>query len=141
MTLRAEPDASEMRLRAVADAAGPSRVPILPLEAALAAAEIKIAHLERALVTNRITSAAVGILMAKYGLSYEQTFAMLRELSQTTNCKLFAVAEVVLATGDLPPAITEDYARICRRRTARAAEGIDDDELDGRRARRTSRSA
>lgn len=140
MTLHAEPDAPQMRLPAVDDPDVLSQAHITHLEAALAAAEIKIAHLERALVTNRTTSAAVGFLMATHRLSYEQTFAMLREISQTTNHKLFDIAEAVLAAGDLAPAIIEDYAHISQRRVERVAEEIDDG-LDTRTPQPNSRQA
>jgi AmiR/NasT family two-component response regulator len=61
-------------------------------------------HLEMALHTNRSIGIAMGILMARHGVTSEEAFLMLRRRSTTTNTKLRQVAEGVLAAGDLYPA-------------------------------------
>ena len=56
-----------------------------------------------ALHTNRSIGIAMGILMARHGITSEEAFLMLRKRSTTTNTKLRQVADGVLEAGDLPP--------------------------------------
>jgi signal transduction histidine kinase/CheY-like chemotaxis protein len=68
---------------------------------ALDEAENRSANLERALTSNRQIGAAVGILMAMHKLTSDRAFAMLREASNNTNCRLRDVADQVVLTGSL----------------------------------------
>jgi AmiR/NasT family two-component response regulator len=61
----------------------------------------KIAHLEAALVSSRRIGAAIGILMARRHVTYDQAFELLRVASQQGNRKLRDVAEDVIFTGDV----------------------------------------
>lgn len=70
--------------------------------AALQEERIRAENLTVALNSNRVISAAVGIVMAQHKLTYEQAFATLAATSQHTNRKLATLAADVLDTGDLP---------------------------------------
>jgi ANTAR domain len=82
---------------------GPRATPADPEEGPglLAAAQTRIAHLERALVSNRRIAMALGVLMARHRLTEQQAFDLLREQSSRRNVKLAAIAEEVIYTGDL----------------------------------------
>jgi hypothetical protein len=67
----------------------------------LAAAETRAAHLQKALASNRRIGMAVGILMARHGLTEGQAFDALRQQSSRRNVKLHTLAEGVIYTGDL----------------------------------------
>jgi GAF domain-containing protein len=62
----------------------------------------EVAQLERALTTSRQIGAAVGIMMAQRGLTYEEAFDQLRDASQHLNVKLRDIAAEVQWTGTLP---------------------------------------
>lgn len=79
-----------------ASAAGPC-----PHEAALAEALEKISNLEKALLTARVISTAVGVLMATFKITSEAAFDMLVVASQNTHTKLRDVAQEVVDTGTL----------------------------------------
>jgi hypothetical protein len=66
----------------------------------------QVGHLMTALDTNREIAAAVGVLMARRGLGYDNAFALLRQESQRANRKLRLVASDVLHTGGLPDPTT-----------------------------------
>ncbi len=70
---------------------------------AAAAAEHRehVGHLERALTSNRLIGTAVGIVMARYVVTQEQAFDLLRIASQNTNRKLVDIAREVTETGTL----------------------------------------
>lgn len=53
----------------------------------------RTSHLEQALSANRVTSIAIGILMAQLGLSQEEAFEQLRQRSRRQRRKMEAVAE------------------------------------------------
>jgi len=74
---------------------------LVEMEARVRSAESKAADLERALVSNRRIGMAIGILMARRGLTEEQAFQCLRDESQRRNIKLRELAETVVYTGDL----------------------------------------
>jgi hypothetical protein len=59
-------------------------------------------HLEIALDSSRIISAAIGILMHRHRWTYEQAFAALRTASQHTQRKLRDLADEVMLIGSLP---------------------------------------
>ncbi|MEX5259751.1 ANTAR domain-containing response regulator [Kocuria sp. CPCC 205263] len=65
----------------------------------------QLQNLERALESNREIGAAVGVLMARHGITRCQAFDLLREASQDTGRKLAAIATGVVDTGELtsPP--------------------------------------
>ena len=68
----------------------------------LASARDRVKNLETALETNRHIAMAIGILMARQGLTEDQAFAELRDASQRRHVKLRDVAEQIVLTGDLP---------------------------------------
>lgn len=68
----------------------------------LTTAESRAAHLQVALASNRRIGMAVGVLLARHGLTEDQAFERLREYSNHRNVRLAAVAEQVIYTGDLP---------------------------------------
>lgn len=53
----------------------------------------RTSHLEQALSANRVTSIAIGILMAQMGLSQEEAFEQLRQRARRQRRKMEAVAE------------------------------------------------
>lgn len=59
-------------------------------------------HLWQAIDTRNLIGQAQGILMAKYGLTAERAFEVLRRYSQQQNRKLAAVAEQLATTRELP---------------------------------------
>jgi hypothetical protein len=61
----------------------------------------KVENLERALVTARRIGMALGILMARYGLTEERAFDALRLASHRTQRKIRDIADDVVLTGDL----------------------------------------
>ena len=67
----------------------------------LADARARIAHLERALQSNRRIGMALGVLMARHQLTEEQAFDLLRRQSSRRNVKLAVLAEEVVYTGGL----------------------------------------
>ena len=60
------------------------------------------AGLQTALVSRHEIGAAQGILMERFGLSLEQSFALLRRLSSHSNIKIAAIAHRIVETGELP---------------------------------------
>ena len=60
------------------------------------------ANLLKALESNRETGVAIGVLMARHGLTREQAFDVLRHASQNSNRKLAHVAGEVAETGAYP---------------------------------------
>lgn len=65
----------------------------------------KIVNLDIALATCRCIGAAIGIIMAVQKVTQEQAFDVLREASQTRNCKLRDIAEEILTTGAVAQAL------------------------------------
>jgi GAF domain-containing protein len=61
-----------------------------------------VQHLEEALRSNREIGIAMGVLMARGGLTKDEAFAELRRASQYLNRKLREVATRVVETGRLP---------------------------------------
>jgi AmiR/NasT family two-component response regulator len=72
----------------------------------LNAAHRYIAHLQTALITNRTIAMAVGIVMARRGLTEDVAFEILRSRSQRENRKVRDLADEIVYTGDLPEAAT-----------------------------------
>jgi len=62
----------------------------------------RIVHLELALQTNRQIALALGILMARRGLTLDDAFDLLRRMSQRTQRPVRELADDVVYTGDLP---------------------------------------
>ena len=62
----------------------------------------KTQDLWRAIDTRNLIGQAQGILMARYGLTPERAFAVLRRYSQARHTRLAAVAEELTSTGHLP---------------------------------------
>lgn len=71
--------------------------------AALREADHQIQNLQVALNSNRAIGAAIGVLMTRHMLTYEQAFALLVSTSQRANRKLSALADEVVLTGEIPP--------------------------------------
>lgn len=67
-----------------------------------AALLIETANLRAALHSSREIGAAIGILMERNALSYDDAFVLLRSASQDLNRKLRDVAMMVIATGKVP---------------------------------------
>lgn len=61
----------------------------------------KITNLEVALVTARRIGAAIGILMARHGITDEKAFELLKLKSQSSHTKLRVIAEEVILIGAL----------------------------------------
>jgi AmiR/NasT family two-component response regulator len=74
------------------------------LTAELEATRAQVRNLERALVTSRSIAMAVGIVMARQGLTPDAAFDVLRVASQRSHRKLHAIAEDVVFTGEVPAA-------------------------------------
>jgi ANTAR domain-containing protein len=72
------------------------------LSMALAQESDKSHHLAQALATNRHIGQAIGILMATYKLTAEESFDLLRGVSQHSHRKLRDIADEVSQTGTLP---------------------------------------
>jgi AmiR/NasT family two-component response regulator len=64
----------------------------------------QIAHLQLALQTNRSIGVAIGIVMARRGLTVDQSFELLRDVSQQTHRRIRDLAEEIVYTGELPEA-------------------------------------
>ena len=74
---------------------------VADLRARVRTAEIKSAGLESALVSNRRTGIAVGILMCRLRVTDDRAFAVLCKHSQDHNVKVRDLAEEVIYTGCL----------------------------------------
>jgi hypothetical protein len=68
---------------------------------ALAAARL-VEGLETAVGSRHVIGLAQGIVMERYGLTVDQSFAFLRRLSSTTNTKLVEVARSIVKTREIP---------------------------------------
>jgi transcriptional regulator with GAF, ATPase, and Fis domain len=64
----------------------------------------KIENLEAGMETRQLIGTAVGLLMARQGVSETEAFAMLRRASQRLNVKLRVIADQVLHPQPQPPA-------------------------------------
>lgn len=71
------------------------------MRAELVAAHTQIGNLKIALESSREIGAAIGILMNRCQVSYQQGFDILREASQRTHRKLREVAADLVYTGSL----------------------------------------
>jgi AmiR/NasT family two-component response regulator len=89
---------------AAADGFAGAAAMMTTMRAELEQARARIENLEKALATNRHIGMAIGIIMARMGLTEQAAFDALRDVSQREHRKLRDVAEDVLLTGELPPA-------------------------------------
>jgi hypothetical protein len=80
--------------------AGDAAEQLVSARSDLAVATAHAEHLQRALVSNRKISMAMGMLMERHRLTQEQAFERLRDLSQRSNVKLHDEAEQMIYTGD-----------------------------------------
>ena len=62
----------------------------------------KVINLNRALTTNRLIGAAVGILASTQRITTEEALNLLKTTSQRLNRKMFDIAEEITQTGELP---------------------------------------
>lgn len=67
-----------------------------------AEADARAAHLEVALASNRTVATAIGIVMAREQLTASAAFARLRQVSNSLNRRVVAIADQVVLTGALP---------------------------------------
>ena len=74
-----------------------------------AALQVAVGNLQTAIDTNREIGAAVGILMARHNVDYQDAFLLLRSVSQNDNRKLRDVAAEVLTSRHLPGRHTRQY--------------------------------
>jgi signal transduction histidine kinase/DNA-binding response OmpR family regulator len=72
-------------------------------EYAVSQAQDEAANLRVALSSNRQIGAALGIIMQRYRIDNDESFTLLRSISQRLNRKLRDIADDVIRTGDLPP--------------------------------------
>lgn len=77
-------------------------VPDLAAGVAVLRARQEAANLQRALTSNRVIGAAIGVTMAAHKLTYDAAGELLRALSNHTNTRLADLAEDILLTGELP---------------------------------------
>ena len=81
-----------------------------------ASASVILAHiratrnLRQAIDTRAVIGQAQGMLMARYGLTEQAAFGLLRRYSRTLNIKLVVLAEQLSRTGELPVIPTEGAA-------------------------------
>jgi AmiR/NasT family two-component response regulator len=68
---------------------------------AVPAANLREAHLQKAISSRDVIGQAKGILMARRKISAERAFDILRDSSQKLNIKLAEIAEVVASQPDL----------------------------------------
>jgi AmiR/NasT family two-component response regulator len=68
----------------------------------LRARDLEVENLQAALVNSRVIGAAVGVLMERDGLTYDDAFAMLCQTSQHLNVKVREIADQLLYSGALP---------------------------------------
>lgn len=90
------------QVRRTREARGTQRSRVQELADELASARAKAANLEVALHTARQIGIAIGILMARHGLTEDQAFDALRTASQRSQVKLRDIAARVVLTGMLP---------------------------------------
>lgn len=69
-------------------------------------AHLRVVDLERALETSRLIGAAVGILMVRQLLTYEQAFDVLRTASTRLNRRVHELAAQTVETGLAPSELT-----------------------------------
>ena len=94
----------ETRMTSIEERLDIDREIILQLQADGLVSREHATNLEAALGSSRLIGAAVGIIMAFYGVPETNAFAILRQASMDTNRKLRVVAEDVVETGALPEA-------------------------------------
>ena len=78
---------------------GPAYMEAEALRERLRVTETQARNLREAQRSNRRIGMAIGILMARHGLTEERAFAVLREASSHRNVRLRAIAEEVIFTG------------------------------------------
>lgn len=71
--------------------------------AQVVASDRQVTGLQTALQSRHTIGAAQGILMERYGLTLDESFALLRRYSSTTNTKLNELAATIVETRELPP--------------------------------------
>jgi hypothetical protein len=91
--------ANSNRISELEDRGAVDREMILALQAEGLVSREEAANLRDALATSRMIGAAVGIIMAFYGVTETGAFDILKKASMDNNVKLRAVAEEVVLTG------------------------------------------
>ena len=98
-----EPDAFDEASRTAATRFGPYAAVAAGNLHAYQGARDRADNLQAALKTRGVIDQAKGILMDRHKLTADQAFQALAQMSMKTNRKLYAVADELVHTGDLPP--------------------------------------
>jgi transcriptional regulator with GAF, ATPase, and Fis domain len=97
-----EPNAFDEASRTAATRFGPYAAVAAGDLHALQSARARADNLQAALATRGVIDQAKGILMDRHKLTADQAFQALAQMSMKTNRKLYAVADELVHTGDLP---------------------------------------
>ena len=97
-----EPNAFDTASRTAATRFGPYAAVAAGNLHAYQGARDRADNLQAALVTRGVIDQAKGILMDRHKLTADQAFQVLAQMSMKTNRKLYAVADELVHTGDLP---------------------------------------
>jgi GAF domain-containing protein len=98
-----EPNAFDEASRTAATRCGPYAAVAAGDLHAFQSARARADNLQAALATRGVIDQAKGILMDRHKLTADQAFQVLAQMSMKTNRKLYAVADELVHTGDLPP--------------------------------------
>ena len=97
-----EPNAFDKASRMTATRFGPYAAVAAGDLHALQSARARADNLQAALATRGVIDQAKGILMDRHKLTADQAFQALAQMSMKTNRKLYAVADELVYTGDIP---------------------------------------
>jgi GAF domain-containing protein len=98
-----EPNAFDEASRTAATHFGPYAAVAAGDLHAYQSARTRADNLQAALATRGVIDQAKGILMDRHKLTPDQAFQVLAQMSMKTNRKLYAVADDLVHTGELPP--------------------------------------
>jgi hypothetical protein len=100
-TTDAQADADRLRIEALEGRADDERQLIADLRAEGLLSRQHAEQLEEALRSSRKIGAAIGIVMANRRVTEDDAFAILKQASMDTNCKLRIIADELVTTGDV----------------------------------------
>ncbi|MEI4272947.1 ANTAR domain-containing protein [Klenkia sp. LSe6-5] len=86
-------------------------LPDLAAGVAVVQARLEVVDLQRALASNRVIGAAIGVAMSAHKLPYDTAAELLRTVSNHTNTRLADLAEQILLTGEVPQVLPRPRAR------------------------------
>jgi GAF domain-containing protein len=98
-----EPNAFDAASRTAATRFGPYAAVAAGDLHAFQSVRARADNLQAALATRGVIDQAKGILMDRHKLTADQAFQVLAQMSMKTNRKLYAVADELVHTGNLPP--------------------------------------